>query len=110
MQQSLVKVGDGPRYKSKFKKGNKEDRDNWIHIKNHQLKQPSHKQLTQVRSLDNVTKKTGRHGFGSSGLSSSTNELSRFTAFEENGYIRTSSGNDVCPDDVEEKVYIAKVR
>ena len=78
--------------------------------KNNQLKQPSHKQLTQVRSLDNVTKKTARHGFVSSGLSNSTYDLSRFRAFEGNGSIRASSVGDVRGDDVEEKVYIAKVR
>ena len=76
--------------------------------KNNQLKQPSHKQLTQVRSLDNVTKNTGRHG--SSGLSRSTHELSRSKAFEGNGSIRAYSVNDVRADDVQEKVYIAKVK
>ena len=108
LQLILVQIGDGPQYKSESKIGNKEDGLHWIHKKNNQLKQPSHKQLTQVRSLDNVTKKTDRHG--SSGLSSSTHELSRFKAFEGNGSIRASSVSDVRSDDVEERVYIAKVK
>ena len=78
--------------------------------KYNRLTQPSHKHLTQVRSLDNVTKKTGRHGFGSSGLSSSTNDLSRFRAFKGNESMRASSVSDVRMDDAEEKVYIAKIR
>ena len=57
--------------------------------------------------MDNVTKKTGRNG--PSGLSNSTNDLSRFRALKENGSMRASSVNDVRADDVEEKVYIAKV-
>jgi hypothetical protein len=59
--------------------------------------------------LDNVNKKTGKHSSGSSGLSNSTNDLSRVRAFEENVSIRTSSVNDVRTDDAEGKVYIAKV-
>ena len=90
--------------------GNKEDGNHWIQKKNNQLKHPSHKQLTQVRSYDNVTKKTGRPGFVSSGLSNSTNDLSRFGAFERNGSIKAYSVSDVRADDVEEKVYIAKVK
>ena len=103
-------MGDGPHYESEFKMGNKEDVNHRLLKKNNKLKQPSHKQLTQVRSFDNATKKTGRHGFGSSGLSSSTNDLSRFRAFEGNGSIRASSVSDVRSDDVEERVYIAKVK
>jgi hypothetical protein len=57
--------------------------------------------------LDNVTKRTDRHG--SIGFSSSTHDLSRLGAFEDNGYIRASSVSDVRADDVE-KVYIAKVK
>ena len=109
LQLNLVQIGDGPQYKSESKIGNKEDGLHWIHKKNNQLKQPSHKQLTQVRSLDNVTKKAGRYGLGSSGLSNSTNDLSRSRAFEKNESMRASSVSDVHADDAEDKVYIAKV-
>ena len=109
LQQNSGKIADGPQYKSEYKEGEKDKGDYWIENKNNHLTQLSHKKLTQVRSLDNITKKTGRHGFGSSGLSSSTNDLSRFRAFKRNESMRASSVSDVRMDDAEEKVYIAKI-
>jgi len=106
----LVKIGAGPRYKSQSKEGNRlEGGSNWIKNKNNHLKQSSHKQLTQVRSLDNGASNTNSHGFGSSGLSSSTNDLSRLRRSEENRITKASSLSDIHPQHSEEKVYIAKV-
>ena len=102
LQQNWIKIGD--------KEGEKDKGEYWIQNRNNHLTHPSHKQLTQLRSLDNVTKKTGRHGFESSGLSNSTNDLSRFRTFEKNESMRASSVSDVRMDDAEDKVYIEKVR
>jgi len=106
----LVKIGKGPHYKSESKEGNRlEGGSHWIKNKNNHLKQSSHKQLTQVRSLDNGAGNTDRYSFGSSGLSSSTNDLSRFRTAEENIITKASSVSDIRPQGVQEKVYIAKV-
>jgi len=108
---NMVKIGEGPHYKSESKEGNRLDGgSHWIKNKNNHLKQSSHKQLTQVRSLDNGTKQTDRYGFGSSGLSCSTNDLTRFRASEGNTVItKASSVSDIRPHGAQEKVYIAKV-
>jgi len=107
---NLVKIGNGPHYKSQSKEGSRpEGGTHWIKNKNNHLKQSSHKQLTQVRSLDTGVGNTDRYGLGSSGLSSSTNDLSKFRAREENIMTKASSVCDIRPHVAEEKVYIAKV-
>ena len=111
LQANMVKIGNGPHYKSESKEGSRaEGGSHWIKNKNNHLKQSSHKQLTQVRSLDNGAGNTDRYGLGSSGLSSSTNDLSRFRTTEGNIMTKSSSVCDIRPQVAEEKVYIAKVR
>ena len=111
LQANLVKIGNGPHYKSQSKEGSRpEGGTHWIKNKNNHLKQSSHKQLTQVRSLDTGVGNTDRYGLGSSGLSSSTNDLSKFRAREENIMTKASSVCDIRPHVADEKVYIAKVR
>ena len=106
----MVKVGDGPHYKSESKEGHKEDNYHWVKKNNSRLKQSAHKQLTQVRSLDNQTINTNKHDFGSSGMSSSTSDLRRFRGYAGNETMRASSVSDVRSEDRGERVYIAKVR
>ena len=118
-QSHMVKVGDGPHYKSESKEGHKQDNYRWIQKKkNKGVKQTTHKQLTQVRSLDNETTKPVlthtdswlKSHFGSSGMSSSAVDLRSMGSYEGNETKKASSICDVRHVDGEEKVYIAKVR
>jgi hypothetical protein len=106
-QSNMTKIGKGPYYKSQSKEGHKEDNYHWVQKNNSRLKQSAHKQLTQVRSLDNETK---NHDFGSSGMSSSTSDLRRIRGYAGNESMRASSVSDLRSEDKGERVYIAKVR
>ena len=118
-QSNMVKLGDGPHYKTESKEGHKQDNYRWIHKnQNKAIKQSTHKQLTQVRSLDNeTTKPTLTHTdswlkshFGSSGMSSSARDLRSMGSYEGNATKKASSICEVRHVDGGEKVYIAKVR
>jgi len=100
-EQNMVKVGDGPRYKSESR-----------HLKNEKGRMMpqtvhQHRQLTQVRSLDGV-ERNNRHGLKV--LSSSTSDLSQFGSLDRGRTRKTSKSScDVRVDNDGERVYIAKV-
>jgi len=114
---NMVKVSDGPHYKSESKEGHKEHDYRWIQKNNNKgLKQSTHKQLTQVRSLDNETKKAStfqsdsnlKQNFGTDRMSNSSVDLRRMGSFDEEQK-RESRFNNNHSQENEEKVYVAKV-
>ena len=117
----MVKVGDGPHYKSESKECHKSNDVRWIQKnKNKSVLQSPHKQLTQVISLDDQTTKPTpvlthtdswlKQHAGSSGMSSSAGDLRRMGEYEGEEVKKASSICNIQPVDSEEKVYIAKVR
>ena len=89
----MIKVAEGPRYKSETSEGKKEAGQF-----------PAHKQLTQVRSWDNDRGKSRKENSRQQVFSSSLGDLTDFRWQEKNAARKNEKR------DVEEKVYLAKVR
>jgi len=91
-QSKMIKVAEGPRYKSETSVGKKETGQF-----------PVHKQLTQVRSWDNDRGKSRKENSRQQVFSSSLDDLTDFRRQEKNAVHKNEKR------DVEEKVYLAKV-